>query len=101
MRPTYYMILSSAGAKRDLSIDTREQPYWDEHAAHIDSYIANGMIVLGGPLIDEGGAILVVKADDEAAVRAMLDADPWYEHEILKLEWISRWQVFINEGLGS
>ncbi len=43
------------------------------------------------------GALLVVQAEDEAAVRAMLGADPWYAHQILTLERIAPWQIFIDE----
>jgi len=51
---------------------------------------------MGGPLVDEGGAILIVIADDENEVREKLRKDPWYTHGILKLESVKRWQVFID-----
>ena len=92
-----YIVLSGPGPRRDLTKDARSQAYWDEHAAHIDHHVASGMIVMGGPLLDTQGAMLVVQAEDEAAVRAMLDADPWYTYEILSLERIAPWQIFIDE----
>lgn len=92
-----FVVLSGAGPRRDLSKDARSQAFWDEHAAHIDQHVANGMIVMGGPLLDTQGAMLVVQAEDEAAVRAMLDADPWYDQEILSLERVAPWQIFIDE----
>ena len=51
---------------------------------------------MGGPLVDEGGAMLIVNADDENEVREKLREDPWYAHGILKLESVKRWQVFID-----
>lgn len=92
-----YVVLSSAGPRRDLTKDARSQPYWDEHAAHIDAHVASGMIVMGGPLLDTQGALMVVQAADESAVRAMLDGDPWYAHQILTLERVAPWQIFIDE----
>jgi uncharacterized protein YciI len=92
-----YMIVSSAGVNRELSKGTREQRYWDEHAAFIDGLVAEGFILLGGPLVDEGGAILVVFADDEQDVREKLKTDPWYVHGILTLESVKRWEIFIDE----
>jgi uncharacterized protein len=75
-----FMIISAAGANRELSKGTREQRYWDEHAAFIDRLVDEGIILLGGPLVDEGGAILVVYAEDEREVREKMKDDPWYVH---------------------
>ena len=92
-----WMVTSTAGPNRDLTRDTRQQPFWDEHAAFIDGLVDNGFIFLGGPLVDEGGAVIVVRADDEASVRAVLANDPWYQNGILSLASIKRWQIFIDQ----
>lgn len=92
-----FLVISNAGPSRDFSKGTREQPFWDEHAAFIDQLVADGFILLGGPLVDDGGAVLVVRAADEAEVRTRLAVDPWYKHGILSLESVRRWQIFIDE----
>jgi uncharacterized protein YciI len=92
-----YVVESTAGAQRDLSIGTREQPFWDEHAAFIDSLVENGFIVLGGPFPDEGGAMIVVRAESEAEVHARLEPDPWYRNNILRLAAVHRWEMFVQE----
>lgn len=91
-----FLILATAGPQRDFSKGTREQPFWDEHAAFIDHLVDEGFIVLGGPLVDEGGSLLIVKAKDENEVREKMKDDPWYEHGILKQVSIKRWQIFID-----
>jgi uncharacterized protein YciI len=92
-----YVVFSSAGATRELSKGTREQAYWDDHAAFVDALVESDFILLGGPLTDEGGAMLVVRAESEEAVRARLYPDPWYHHDILRLERIVRWEIFIDQ----
>jgi uncharacterized protein YciI len=92
-----FVTISSAGPNRNPVRSTREQPFWDEHAAFIDQLVADGFILMGGPLIDEDGAMLVVNADDEQEVREKLKSDPWFEHGILKLESVKRWEIFIDE----
>lgn len=92
-----FVTISSVGANRDFSKSTREQRLWDEHAAFIDQLIADRFILMGGPLVDEGGAMLIVNADNEDEVREKLKKDPWFEHGILKLDSIKRWQIFIDE----
>lgn len=49
---------------------------------------------MGGPLVDEGGSLLIFKAENE--VREKLKKDLWVEHGILKLESVKRWQIFID-----
>jgi uncharacterized protein YciI len=93
-----FIAISSAGPNRDPSKGTREQPFWDEHAAFIDQLVTEGFILMGGPLIDEGGALLIVNANDESEVRERLKNDPWFEEGILKLEAVKRWQIFIDAG---
>src|SRR5438552_18299351 len=92
-----FVVISSASPNRDLSSCTREQPFWDEHAAFIDRLVADGFILLGGPLVDEGGSLLIFIAKDENEVREKMKNDPWLEHGILKQEHIKRWQIFIDE----
>jgi uncharacterized protein YciI len=94
---TYYVVISEAGAARDLSIGTRAQPFWDEHAEFIDALVESGFIALGGPFPDEGGAMIVVRAESEAGVYARLESDPWYRNDILRLAGVHRWELFIQE----
>ncbi len=91
-----FIALSSAGPNRDLSKGSREQRFWNEHAAFIDKLVDEGFILMGGPF-DDGGAMLIVKAADENEVREKVKNDPWYEHDMLKLESVKRWEIFIDE----
>src|SRR5438270_3452039 len=92
-----FVAISFAGSNRDQSEGTREQPFWDEHAAFIDQLVADGFVLMGGPLVDEGGAVLIVSAEDEEQVREKLKNDPWFEHGFLRLESVKRWQIFIDK----
>jgi uncharacterized protein YciI len=92
-----FVIISSAGSNRDLSKGTREQPFWDEHAEFIDQLVAEGFILMGGPLVDEGGSLLIFNAEDENEVREKMKGDPWLKQGILKQESIKRWQIFIDQ----
>ena len=92
-----FIAVSSAGPNRDQSKDTREQRFWDEHAAFIDQLVDEGFILMGGPLVDEGGSLLIVNAKDENEVREKLKNDPWARHGILKLDSVKRWQIFIDK----
>ncbi len=91
-----FIVLSSAGAHRDLSKGSREQAYWDEHEVFIDGLVDEGFIMMGGPFSD-GGALLIVWSESEAAVRAKMSEDPWYDQEILTLVAVKQWDIFIDK----
>ena len=95
--PNTFLVISAAGPNRELSKGSREQRYWDEHATFIDGLVDEGFILLGGPFPEDGGALLVVQAESEAAVRTKMDGDPWYEHGMLILVTIKRWDIFIDQ----
>ena len=97
MPMSLYVVISEAGAARDLSIGTREQRFWDEHAAFIDALVEDGFIALGGPFPDEGGAMIVVRAESETDVYARLEPDPWYRNDLLRIAGVHRWEIFIKE----
>jgi uncharacterized protein YciI len=92
-----FIVTSTAGPNRDHARGTRQQPFWDEHAAFVDQLVEEGFVALGGPLPDEGGAALVVRAGSETEVRERLEGDPWYAHGILALQDIRRWDIFIDQ----
>ena len=93
---TTFVVISVAGPQRDRTKGTREQPLWDEHARFIDG-ITEGFIVMGGPFEEEGGAMLIVRAENADEVRQKLAPDPWSTHGILQLQSIRRWDIFIDE----
>ena len=95
-----FVAISSAGRNANPLKSTGEQPFWDEHVAFIDQLVEEDFILMGGPLVDEAGlphgALLIVNAEDEKKVREKLKHDPWFEREILKLESVKRWEIFVD-----
>src|SRR5438552_8569442 len=91
-----FVAISSASLNRDSSKGAREQPFWDGHAAFIDRLVDEGFILMGGPLVDEGGSLLIFNAEHENEVREKMKNDPWLKHGILKQESVKRWQIFID-----
>ncbi|MCA9859194.1 MAG: hypothetical protein KC438_05695 [Thermomicrobiales bacterium] len=92
-----FVVRSAAGPARDHARGTREQDWWNEHAAFVDELVEQGFIVLGGPFPDDGGSMVVVRSESEQSVRDWLGGDPWYHHGILQLETIQRWEIFIDK----
>jgi uncharacterized protein YciI len=97
VRHHYFLVRETRGPSWDDSRARREQDGWDEHAAFMDELVADGFVVLGGPVgdVNTGDPLLVVDAEDEAAVRARLAEDPWAD-TVLTIRSIEPWTVWLR-----
>ena len=92
-----FIVEKRTGGAWVAGVDTREQPLWDEHAAFIDDLFERGLIVLAGPLADGAGeAVVIFEAESEAAIRELLAADPWAVGDILHVERVREWRLFLD-----
>ena len=93
----FYVVVRRSGPQWDPSRPLEEQSGWDEHAAFMDALVDEGFIFLGGPIGDGDGhdTLVIVRAEDEAAVRERLDADPWHE-TLLTYRSIEPWSVWLR-----
>ena len=80
----------------DDSLGIREQPAWTAHAAFMDALVADGFILLGGPIGDGQQTLHVVEADDEDQIRRRLAEDPWARAELLKVGSIQPWALWLD-----
>jgi uncharacterized protein YciI len=92
-----FAITLGTGPGWDPARHRREQPLWDEHAAFMDALLADGFVVLGGPVGDGSRVLLAVEADDEAQARSRLvDGDPWTPLGILAVERVEPWTIWLD-----
>ena len=94
-----FAVTTARDAGWDYARGTREQPYWDQHAAFADELVDRGVIIIGGPIGGGDGedlALLAVEAADEDAVRSAFDADPWTAHQVFRLKQIRPWTLWLD-----
>ena len=83
----------------DASRPIRSQDGWDEHAAFMERLLADGTVILGGPLGDGADGtevLLVVEAADETELRARLGPDPWHVDGTLRIGRIQPWTLWLD-----
>jgi uncharacterized protein YciI len=80
----------------DPSREIRDQDGWDEHAAFMDGLVADGFIVLGGPVGNGEQTLHVVEAADEDEIRARLAGDPWASAGLLRIGTIEPWALWLD-----
>jgi hypothetical protein len=66
---------------------------WGEHAEFMDALVANGFVLLGGPLEGTDDVLLIVRASDEREIRARLSGDCWHRDDLLRIVRISPWTL--------
>ncbi len=93
--PNFAVVLGHAGAW-DHSRGIREQKGWDEHAEFMDALVADGFVVLGGPVGDRSTTLHLVTAIDEGEIRRRFAQDPWAREGLLKVESIQRWSLWLD-----
>ncbi len=96
--PAYFVVRRGPGPAWDASRPLRAQAGWAAHAAFMDALVAEGVVILGGPLGVSSGAevLLVVDAPDEAGVRARLAGDPWSAAGLLVVAGVEPWTVLLD-----
>jgi len=60
------------GPDRDARLAVRAR-----HREYLERLQTAGHVVMAGPWSDDSGAMIIYDAEDAAAVRTMLDADPY------------------------
>ena len=93
--PMFLLVLRRSGPEYDHSKPLREQSGWDEHADFMDALVADGFIVIGGPLGDEVRTAHVVEAESEQAIRETMARDPWSETHLV-VDSIDPWTILLD-----
>jgi hypothetical protein len=91
----YFVVLRRTGPAWDPTRQLEQQSGWDEHAAFMDGLVADGFVMLGGPLADEVRIVLAVEAPSEEAVRATLARDPWHGSHLV-IDAVDAWTIRLD-----
>jgi uncharacterized protein YciI len=91
----FHVVLERSGPEWDASRPLEEQSGWAEHARFMDDLVADGIIVLGGPLADERRVVHALEAPSEDTVRDILGRDPWHETH-LSIAAIDAWTIRLD-----
>ena len=96
----YYLVTESHGPGWDPTRPRRAQHGFAEHAVLMDALVADGTILLGGPVgedLDTGDVLLVLCAADEGAVHDALADDPWLG-TVLAIKSVQPWSLWLRSS---
>jgi uncharacterized protein YciI len=92
----HFAVYREHGPAWDDSRPRSEQERWAEHAAFMNGLVAEGFVLLGGPLDGGPRVLLAVEAESPAAIEARLAADPWTAMGLLRIAGIEPWQILLG-----
>jgi uncharacterized protein YciI len=72
------------------------QPGWDKHEIFVDALVDQGTIVMGGPLSDYSGSIVIFEGIARDAARALMDQDPFVRNGVFIVEEVLEWTVYVD-----
>jgi hypothetical protein len=87
-----FAVIRSRGPGWDPSRPLEGQRDWQGHAVFMNGLEAEGFVVLGGPLEGTPEVLLIIRAQDEAEIRARLAADPW-SSDLLRVDRAVPWTL--------
>lgn len=74
----------------------KDQSLLDEHISYLEKEINLGNILFKGPFTDHSGGLLIIKADNQAKAREVIENDPAIKYGsrayVLK-EWKSNYEL--------
>lgn len=94
-----FAVTRSHGPEWNSSQPLEGQTGWTEHADFMDGLVAQGFVVLGGPLEGASGALLIIRARDADEIHERLADDPW-SHGLLRTTSVAPWTLRLG-SLGS
>ena len=75
--------------------DERRLAVRPAHREYVRELFERGEIRMSGPLATDTGAVIVYRADDEAAARALIAADPYVAAGVVEEVSLREWTVVI------
>ncbi len=91
-----FAVTTERGPNWDDSRPMEQQPDWRAHADFMNALVAEGFVLLGGPLVGTRDVLLIVRADSEEEARARLGADIWVAKGLLRHRQVTPWWVRLS-----
>ncbi|MCX4471900.1 YciI family protein [Micromonospora sp. NBC_01655] len=75
--PTYLVTATFAA-----DVVVRRKPHRAAHLAHVRALLADGTALIAGARADLSASVLVLRAADAPAARALVEQDPYWRHGV-------------------
>ena len=93
MSDNIFAVIRTRGPRWNHEQPLEGQKDWRAHADFMNGLVADGFMLLGGPLEGTQDVLLIVRAANEADIEARLAMDCWSVSGLLRKVTIRPWQL--------
>ena len=93
MAENVFAVIRTRGPRWNHGQPLEGQEDWLPHADYMNELVADGFMLLGGPLEGTQDVLLIVRAVNEAEIEARLAADCWSINGLLRTVSVHPWQL--------
>ena len=93
MTDKIFAVVRTRGPRWNDSRPLEGQEDWRPHADYMNALVAEGFMLLGGPLTGTRDVLLIARAGSEAEVEACLAVDCWTVKNLLVTRQITPWEL--------
>lgn len=90
--PVLHVLFHTPGPAWKPGISFREQPGIEAHVGYMAGLLEKGLMVMGGPFLDDSGGMMISRLPTLEAARRIAEADPAVQAGLLEVE-VKRWLV--------
>ena len=90
--PVYCVLFHSPGPKWEQGVPFNEQQGVMEHVKYMSRQLEDGMLLIGGPFLDNSGGMMICTTSDLEKAKAMAEADPTVKSGLLTVQ-VKKWMV--------
>ncbi len=96
MAKRLFAVINERGPNWDRAKPMEEHADWRAHADFMNSLVAEGFVLLGGPLEGTHDVLLIVRGESIDDVTRRLAADVWVKKGLLRQRQITPWWVRLS-----
>jgi hypothetical protein len=86
-----FAVTRTRGPRWNDAAPMEGQDDWRHHADQMNAMVADGFMLLGGPLVGTRDVLLIVRTSDETEIEARLGADCWTINGLLRTLQVTPW----------
>ncbi len=91
-----FVVIYTPGPAWQTVKTVAELPYFREHYQYMRQVFAAGQLLMGGPFLDDQGALGILDVADEAQARDIVAHDPFVHMQVVEAQ-VHPWNAYFNQ----
>jgi len=93
--PVYFVLFHSPGPSWNPGLTSDDQPGMQKHHRYMNKFKDVGIVILGGPYLDDSGGMMIIQTDTIEEARLVANSDPAVKSGLLRVS-VKSWQAELS-----